>query len=215
MISQSISRRSQHRKLRQRGIVVIFALIALVAMTLASLALLRSVDTSTLISGNLAFKQAATTSGDSGIESAMTAIATRQSAAANAGKTVYLSADYTLNVTSASTGYYSNADSALNLTADATWVPGTSSAYAGTTDNGNSIQYIVQRMCRAANQVLSTANCLFGGTPADTSGHATPLPPDICSGPGCPAAGQAPQYRVTARVTGPRNSISYIQAMVY
>ena len=31
---------------------------------------------------------------------------------------------------------------------------------------------------------------------------------------GCPAAGQSPQYRVTVRVTGTKNTTSDIQAMV-
>ena len=38
----------------QRGVVLFFALIALVAMSLAAVALIRSVDTSTIIAGNLA-----------------------------------------------------------------------------------------------------------------------------------------------------------------
>jgi len=56
---------------RQRGVVLFFALIALVVMSLAAVALIRSVDTNTLIAGNLAFKQAATSSGDSGLEMAI------------------------------------------------------------------------------------------------------------------------------------------------
>ena len=60
------------RRGRQRGVVLIIALIALVIMTLAALAMIRSVDTSNLIAGNMAFQQAATHSGDSGIEAAIT-----------------------------------------------------------------------------------------------------------------------------------------------
>ena len=40
-------------------------------MSLAAVALIRSVDTSTVIAGNLASKQSATTSADSGIETAL------------------------------------------------------------------------------------------------------------------------------------------------
>jgi Tfp pilus assembly protein PilX len=42
---------------RIRGAVLFIALIVLVAMTLAGIAIMRSVDTATLIAGNLAFKQ--------------------------------------------------------------------------------------------------------------------------------------------------------------
>ena len=48
---------------RQRGVSLFFALVCLVAIMLAAVALVRSVDTSTLISGNLAFQQSATSSG--------------------------------------------------------------------------------------------------------------------------------------------------------
>lgn len=57
--------------LKQRGVVLFFALIALVAMSLAAVALIRSVDTSTLIAGNLAFKQATKNSAEAGIEAAI------------------------------------------------------------------------------------------------------------------------------------------------
>ena len=43
--------------IKQRGVVLFIALIALVAMSLAAVALVRSVDTATIIAGNLAFKQ--------------------------------------------------------------------------------------------------------------------------------------------------------------
>ena len=51
---------------RQRGLALFFALIAMVAIMLAAIVLVRSVDTATLISGNLAFQQNATRSADGG-----------------------------------------------------------------------------------------------------------------------------------------------------
>jgi Tfp pilus assembly protein PilX len=44
---------------RQRGAILFIALIVLVAMSLAGIALMRSVDTNVLIAGNLAFRQSA------------------------------------------------------------------------------------------------------------------------------------------------------------
>lgn len=207
----------------QRGIVLFIALIALVVLSLAAVALIRSVDTNTVIAGNVAFKQAATASADSGLETAIASIKAREAAVANAGKNIFTDATHTLNADDAANGYYSNADDAtLPLAADATWAAGSSVPAAGdgidangTDASGNTTRYVIQRMCRTANQVLSTANCLFGNAELDTSGKTVPLPEDVCSGPGCPAAGQSPQYRVTARVTGPKNTVSYIQAFVY
>jgi len=64
---------SIHAKIpaRQRGVVLIIALIVLVAMTLAGIALVRSVDTSNIIAGNMAFQQSATHLGDVGAETAI------------------------------------------------------------------------------------------------------------------------------------------------
>ena len=56
----------------QNGIILFFALIALVAMSLAAAALIRSVDNSTLVAGNLAFKQSAQMSADSAFSLAST-----------------------------------------------------------------------------------------------------------------------------------------------
>ena len=61
---------------KQRGVSLIIAMIALVAMTLAGLALIRSVDTSNVISGNLAFRQASLHATDVGVEAALAALGT-------------------------------------------------------------------------------------------------------------------------------------------
>lgn len=51
----------------QRGVVLFIALIVLVAMTLAGIGMMRSVDTGSVISGNLAFRQATVNASDAGI----------------------------------------------------------------------------------------------------------------------------------------------------
>ena len=101
------------RIVKQRGVVLFFTLIAMLAMMLAAVALIRSVDTSTLIAGNLAFKQAATTSGDAGIENAIVSLTATQTA--NNALNVLSDATHPFNITNAAAGYYSNADPALDL----------------------------------------------------------------------------------------------------
>ena len=55
---------------------------------------------------------------------------------------------------------------------------------------------------------MSTTNCLFSGPATDRDDKASPANIDLLrEGPGCPA-GQNAQYRVTARATGQKNSIS-------
>lgn len=188
----------------QRGVVLFIALMALVVMSLAAVALVRAVDTSTLIAGNLAFTQSATTSADSGMESAIDWLSANSAA---------------LNDDAADAGYYSfvddNSASAtyLDLTSDDTWKDD-ASAFAigtditdGTDTSGNTIRYVIQRMCSATGAPTS-ANCLFGPPGEDDSSHRSDNP---TSGSGSATI----MYRVTAKVTGPRNTVSYIQAFVY
>ncbi|MDD2894255.1 MAG: hypothetical protein PHF20_10045 [Halothiobacillaceae bacterium] len=222
---------------RQRGTVLFFALVALVAMSLAAVALIRSVDTSTIIAGNLAFKQSATTTGDSGLNAAVNWLADTQAASDAANDpdlSVLNNRAHPFNLTCLATraaaaldaddpgcpgiipGYHSSLDPAMDLFADATWND-TNSVLVGTdAATSNTVRYIIQRMCRNANQALQTAECLFAEGQDDVYGPKNvPLPQEICDGPGCPLSGQAPQIRITAKTTGPRSTVSYVQAFVY
>lgn len=59
---------------RQRGVVLLIALIVLVAMTLAAIGMMRSVDTGIVITGNMAFKQTTVHAGDVGIDQGYTVL---------------------------------------------------------------------------------------------------------------------------------------------
>jgi type IV pilus assembly protein PilX len=205
-----------HRLLKQQGVVLFIALVALVVMSLAAVALIRSVDTNTLIGGNLSFKQAATTSADAGIEAAITQLIGMRDAVANNGLNVLTDSAHTFNITdkTARPGYHSSVDPNLNLTDDDTWDEENNVSLAQDA-SGNTVRYIVQRMCRTPNVAIQNANCLFSTGAEDKNGQEVPLPQNICFGPGCPVAGQTPRIRVTVRVDGPKNAISYVQAFVH
>lgn len=200
--------------LKQRGVALFFALIALLAISLAAVALIRSVDTSTLIAGNLAFKQSATASGDAGVEAAINWLTATQTA--NSAKNVLTDATHAFNITNATSGYYSNANPALSLT-DGTGIQWTNadSVLVGTDSSGNTSRFVIQRMCRVENVAIQNASCLFSDAVQDKNGQNIPLPQEVCIGSGCPVAGQTPQLRITSRTTGPRNTVSYVQAFVY
>ena len=206
------------RVVKQRGVVLFFALISLLAIMLAAVALVRSVDTSTIIAGNLAFKQAATTSGDAGTEAAVVWLTAAE--AADNSKNVLTDTTHIFNNDNAAAGYYSSLNPALSLTASSglriQWTDADSVLVLPDPDSsGNSVRYVIQRMCRNANVAIQNADCLFSGALQDLNGKNIPLPQDVCIGAGCPAAGQTPQIRITSRTTGPRNTISYVQAFVY
>jgi type IV pilus assembly protein PilX len=231
-VTPTLKRCARPHAKKQRGVVLFFALIAMVIMMLAAVALIRSVDTSTMIAGNLAFKQAASSSGDGGVTNAIGWLAATQLAMQTAGKDVYKDADHAFNNTNAAAGYYANADPTLSLTTDAVWDAidptitytdgaGNSRAIGFTDSAGNNTLFVIQRMCRidyGANDtrnIPNTTNCLFSNAALDNSGKQIPLPQDVCQGSGCPSSGQTPQLRITARVQGPKNTVSYIQSFIY
>jgi len=191
---------------KQRGVVLFFALMALVIMSLAAVALIRSVDTNTLIAGNLAFKQSATASADVGVESAIQWLTANQTAV--------------LNNDSVNSGYYASPqDNAKARFTTGYGLATGAGINAGKDTSGNTISYVVERMCVAGTVLPTTGlyqakeKCLLG---ASSTKGGTKRVVDIGQ-VGIPKSsmGDAPMFRVTVRVTGPRNTLSFTQAFVY
>lgn len=198
----------------QNGVVLFIALVALVVMSLAAVALIRSVDTNTVIAGNLAFKQSALLASDSGSEAAFDWL----DGISSAGNLALL------NNNQLGQGYHATIpdlkdpvdptriylDDPAVLRDDTTW---DDSVSLPLTTDSNQINYIIERMClqnREPSPSDGTLHCLFG---------AEPLPPDITD-PNYNQAANVPNvpspiYRVTVRVQGPKNTVSYTQAYAY
>jgi Tfp pilus assembly protein PilX len=178
------------------------ALIVLVAMTLAGLALIRSMDTTNLIAGNMAFQQAATHSGDGGIE---TAIAWLE--ANNSGTT--------LHQPITAQGYNAaRQDPAANQSWDTFWTillaasPSPVVTLAADA-SGNTVSYTIHRLCNSAGDPVAVGvDCAVPQSSGTTAGSS--------KGSGVVALQYNAQvyYRITARVAGPRNTVSFIQAVV-
>jgi type IV pilus assembly protein PilX len=199
-------------KKTQSGVVLFLALVSMVVMSLAAVALIRSVDTNNMIAGNISYKQTAAVSSSFGIESVADTLGIKSLAYGNSNDP--------------GNGYYATCrtfDGATtcdgrNLTLDANWVPGTKSRLAdgvatgitgGVDAYGNTIQYIVERMCNTATAPDSTV-CLLVKTNNDTNSHNIhnePLDPPV-------VLTEIPLYRVTVRIAGPKNTVSYIQAFI-
>lgn len=183
---------------QQRGAVLFIALIVLVAMSLAGIALIRGVDTANLIAGNLAFKQNATHGGDWGVEE---------------GRAWLQSQPATALYNDVPGRYYAAMQTGLDFTntdpskPDFDW--DNNAFNAGADPAGNQVRYVIHRMCDLAGNPGSV-NCVrttTGGTSDSTKGGAT------YGGAALPSTSQI-YYRITARVTGPRNTVSYVQMMV-
>jgi type IV pilus assembly protein PilX len=137
---------------KQRGVALFFALICMVAIMMAAVMLVRSVDTASLIAGNLAFQQAATRSGDGGTEAAITYLAGVE--AANSAKNVLTDATHPFNIDNAAAGYFASLNPAKSLTNSSAashfnW-DNTDSVLVGTDATGNTVRYIIQRTWRTS-----------------------------------------------------------------
>ena len=206
----------------QRGISLIFALMALVILGLAAVALTRSVDTSTLIMGNLGFKHDAVVASSAGAEQAMAWLEGK------VADPTALDADLPAN------GYYANSlpsldpagnrSSAANQLALVNWDGNCMGRAAGTyttcttlpangsSINGNQVQWVITRLCSGPGPSAGTNYCIRPGS--SSSGEAKDkgeLQPD----------GRfknsiaRPDYRSIVRVVGPRNTVSFTETLVH
>lgn len=202
---------SGYRARAQRGVVLFVALIVLVAMSLAGIALMRSVDTNVLIAGNLAFRQGATMAGDWGIEAA------RGWLNANAGGTT-LESDQPA-VTNGG-GYWANWQSGADLygatssTADDyNWIG--SAVSVGTDAGGNEVRYVIHRLCsQAGPTTASGVSCVKAGGSGGSGPASTGTKATVSYGSAALPGVSSTYYRVTVRIAGPRNTFSFVQAVV-
>lgn len=196
------------------------ALVTLVIITLAGIALVRSVDTSMLVAGNLTFKEASLSATDVGLEDANQFLRTTIMAA---GAGVYNSnfpsgCANGVSATSLGTCRYfartqpESSDGSLFINWSSTNIP-------VTTLNGSyQIQYVIDRLCSADTSIGVT----LLGPPAQMNNaayrcHTTFLDPGGSKKGGAvppPDSKVAVQFRITVRVVGPRNATSIVQSIV-
>ena len=215
IVSRTSPRGSTHH--RQQGVVLLIALIVLVAMTLAGIGLVRSVNTGNMVAGNLAFKQGATLAGDAGTEAAI-------------GWLTPLNGDAVLYVNNAAAGYYATSQATLDPTnshSAATvpavdWDDNNCSGLAfsicvkpapAITVGDNSVSYIIHRLCQIEADPNNVGNtCVTYQSGSSTS----PKRGELKYGDDKrfePLPG--PYYRIISRVKGPRNTISFVETMIH
>jgi type IV pilus assembly protein PilX len=178
---------------RSRGVVLIVVLIAMVIMTIGALSLVRTVDSSQRIAGALAFKHNTLHAGDVGVEQG------RAWLIANSTGT-------TLQANATTNGYYA---SRTDPTDWESFFRGNTGVATSNDSLGNTVAYVIHRLCTAAGDPsLPTSGCITGQGDASTSGNST--------GAGrVNIRGDARYfYRITVRVSAPRNTVSFIQAVV-
>lgn len=194
-----IPSRSTTLPAKQRGVVLLVTLIVLVIMTLTAISLVRSMDTTNIIAGNLAFRQSATNSGDGGIEAAIAWMEPNVATLAN---------------DSFANGYSS---SISNPTAGQSWdaffttlVNNNRTVTLPTDAVGNTVTYAIQRLCIEANKLPNAVGAGCTVTPAVAVTTAS----SEDAGTVKLTASTQQYYRITSRSVGPHNSKSYVQAII-
>jgi Tfp pilus assembly protein PilX len=193
----------------QRGIVLLVTLLALVAMTLASVGMMRSVDTSVTAVGNLGFRQAA----DAATNTAFECVIQAMQGWANS-----LNTDNAfLNFDSAN-GTANNYFASIQPGENPQGIPAallTASGGVGLCSVGNDIRVIVERMCNsdgAINSMICAVAFQPGGLLKDDPTRSMVFPMEGIGSDSDEVGGGF--YRVTVRVNGPKNTTSFSQMFI-
>lgn len=197
---------------QSRGIVLIMALIVLVAMTLGAVALVRSVYTSNVIAGNLAFQQSATHSADAGIEAAIVWLENNNGQIASSTATACT--PNTLPVLACNQTAYGYLAIRQDPTGSESWSKFWTDQLAANAKTlaadsaGNTVSYVIQRMCSLPGDAQSTGNECATSPRASAGGSSYDSQKDNLAG-----VSQV-YYRITVKVVGPRNTESFTQTIV-
>lgn len=200
------------KRRQQRGVVLVFAMIALVIMLIGAVAITRSISASQFNVGNIGFKRDLTNQSERAVQAAMDSV-----------RASGLLADPATRLNDLKSANYS----AVRLPDNAQGIPtvllksDTEFATVGThadivvSDLNVSMRYVIDRLatstgaCSATTCVVANQT-VFGGSSSEwinsqtNSGAANNANPS--------AVPQQPVYRLTVRLTGPRNTLSFFQS---
>lgn len=214
----------------QRGVALVIAMIVLVAMALAAVALTRSVDIANIVAGNLSFKQSALSATDIGVAAAFNKF--------NAGGPLYDPSQAVLNNDSAANAYFAsiqqaNASGVPNAlldtgTFDTTYgqakfcidKDGNQQPAASCSGSDQAVvRYVIERQCTTpgppSDDTCYLAKITKAGRSAVPGGSA--LPGGKGGATGSTGGGRTgttdpiPLIRITVRIDGPKNTVSYSQ----
>jgi Tfp pilus assembly protein PilX len=212
---------------RQSGISLVFSMMALVALSLASVALIRAVNTGSGILGNLGFKQDTLMGADD---------ATRVAIDWLSGKVASSVSDLYADITAS--GYYAADRPSLNATASSSstatamidWTGKGCGALTGancllptTVDSskmknaGVTAQYVVLRLCSQAGDPTTSGSTVQCATPltASSSTSVEKNSPKSSSPRRAGSTAQSQFYRIVVRAKGARGTLSYTDTVVH
>lgn len=200
---------------RERGVVLMISLIILVVMTIGAVSLMRTVDTTNLVAGNLAFQQAATRSAEAGLEDAVRNVLENATNVPNTLWNDNLARGYVASTPASGTPTDWDAYWRVTLNPNPVASPVAPRSCADrvctlpTDAAGNRVSYHVQRLClNPGDPSKAPAGCSSAERKSPNEG--------VDLKPNTPPYKKLEQYyyRITVRVTGPRNTVSFVQAIV-
>lgn len=191
---------SFHRS--QAGVVLFIALIVMVALSIAGIALIRSVDTGLSVIANLGFRQASIPPSTWAVENAIAAMFEKKEIDFDKPKLDKNYYPYRFEIKNG------KAEDEIGVPYDLQGVKPDNypSTFVQETDEaGNTIRYVIERMCLDEGPATA-ANCDM--SPPKKSEATTAM--ELVK----PEMVRVPFYRLTVRVDGPNNTTTYAQAML-
>lgn len=169
----------------QRGVTILVTLVLLVVMLLGGVALSRLTEIGTLAAGNAAYQEASVQASEVGINSAFVAVRALASEEANSGSWYF----------------------AQRLATDSDGAPNVDWSTMPETVVGNyRVRYVVDRLCTGVLPVTDyVRQCL-------NKSMTTIDPRRVGVEKADPPS--AKQFRITVRVTGPKDTQTFVQSMV-
>ncbi len=207
------SRFTAHAKPRQRGVVLIYTLIALVIMLIAAAALVRSFNSTLFTSGNIAFKRDLQNQSERATNVVLTAFRPTGTLASSVARSADIPTSNYSSLRLPTNAQGIPTDLLLKNTAFAAkWT----AADLASTDGSVQIRYVIDRLCAATGDeaAFGSADCIVAEdkTAAGTSSSNRKGPDRKLGTSGTPVSLRAIVYRLSVRATGPRNTQSFFQS---
>ena len=173
------------RMSKQRGVALLIVLVVLAITLVGSLAMLRSGEVSSMVAGNVSFREAATQATDIGIADAAKALDIQTNLDTNIANTYFATRQ---------------PDDAYGIPTTINWA----NVPIKTVGNYN-VQHVIDRLCQVTPVTDATGTCMVRDSESAGSNKAGSLayknPASV-------------YYRITVRVIGPKSTAAYVQALV-
>ena len=219
-MKRAVLRAKSARRSTQSGVVLLFSMIALVILLIASIGLIRSFKNSMFTSGNIAFKRDMQNQGERAMDKVLNSFRPAGALASPASRSVsnltYHYSATTLPANALSVPDALQSDASYSAVADPTQDI-TATSDPSLAPQAISIRYVVDRLCASTGDetTLGSGACVLANTPIPAGTSSSNLQ-SADRAPLCPTCASAvPQgvvYRLSVKVSGPRGTTSFFQS---